>query len=905
MNLATAAKRVLERPDALEATTLAQIHVGLQLNRFASEDVARLGGFVLENLAIVPRRSPLAARLRLGHAARSVVSGSLSGPVSEASVTRARACLESLLGDREPAVASVAAGALGALADYTSRESSDATGERRALSARSVAWLLGRSGAELAEIWQKADEFAIAEAIRALTPWRSLAPQTLDLALREACRSATATVLAALTEYAIAIPDDAAFNTWTEALRAAVRGVKGKPTGLELWRGPAATPAWAVLERWRAVRAAPTEETLAAVLKAITRGVKTAEEADTGAAVDAIDAALDITITTSTLLPDLLLATSESEREGSARWKAWSSIVGRTLERRASRLATGGEHKLVFRETTRRVARIIDAAPRAVLRSSKGESIGSDVLITTYAELARNKELMLDRPLTRLFATALDVTAEITPAETLALLLPLSPKLLRTYATSFAGIESALFQSLCALSDCVRETATALSRQRLQRKERRRLAGLVEEQLRAAGQALAILGDVPLAHALDQLLRGSSILLHGDAEALDAILANGIQGIAQSVREVLARHRMSVPASAGQGGGKTGQRLRTYLADPTNDEAERRRDLNRLLPRVFEDLLDVVITLQGSLDPEARGPSPGAIVGDYMVVKALGSGGMGSCLLARPRSSRSAPEVVLKLPRRTSPLYRSFFRNEAIALLKLADVPHPAIVKFVAFADGAGAPPHLVMDFVAGQSLEERIAKGPLKPDAVMRLTSTLAIALAHAHDRGVGHHDVKPANVMLARAREDSPVLVDWGIAGAAFQAHVGTPEYMSPERAATPVAGVSPLAGDVYALGCIVVEAASGTTFLGEPITAEDETAVPGIAAHFARLATTPSRRMLAAHMVATTPALRQGRIERALVGAPAWARDLTARMLDPDPRTRPTANDVATFLIGKMSQ
>ena len=373
------------------------------------------------------------------------------------------------------------------------------------------------------------------------------------------------------------------------------------------------------------------------------------------------------------------------------------------------------------------------------------------------------------------------------------------------------------------------------------------------------------------------------------------MLERGVEGVTHAVHETLARYEMT--RSSGAGATTPAKRLRQLLHRTSSDPSQT-GELAKMLPAALEGLLEVAISLQGALDPESHGPPAGTVIGDYSVVKMLGSGGMGACVLAKPRSVRTAPQVVLKLPRRTSGIHRTLFRSEALALLQLAEAPHPGIVRFVAFNDGSGVPPHLVMEYVDGISLEKRIADGPLSLDEALFVFARLTRAVAHAHGYRIGHYDIKPANVMLAKKFAGAPMLVDWGIAGATFRASVGTPEYMAPERYAQEMESAIAGSSDVYALACVLTEMVSGEVLLAAPITAEDEQAKAGVMRVFNCMAG-GYRSILVAQLIGTDEAIRRGRVERALKKAPAWVLDLVLEMLAEKPSARPTAAVVADRL------
>lgn len=144
----------------------------------------------------------------------------------------------------------------------------------------------------------------------------------------------------------------------------------------------------------------------------------------------------------------------------------------------------------------------------------------------------------------------------------------------------------------------------------------------------------------------------------------------------------------------------------------------------------------------------------------------------------------------------------------------LAGLGHPGLVGLRdGGVDGEGRP-FVVTDLVEGPTLAERIADAPLPPSRVARLGAELADALAHVHDGGVVHRDVKPANVLLGdgtRAR-----LADFGIAKAVDAGAItgvgtviGTAAFLAPEQARGEHVGP---AADVYSLGLVMLEALTG---------------------------------------------------------------------------------------------
>lgn len=201
------------------------------------------------------------------------------------------------------------------------------------------------------------------------------------------------------------------------------------------------------------------------------------------------------------------------------------------------------------------------------------------------------------------------------------------------------------------------------------------------------------------------------------------------------------------------------------------------------------------------------------LLGDrYRLGEVIGSGGMADVYLAKDELlGREVAVKVLRDPE-PDPTDRARFMSEARTL---AGLNHPHLVTLLDAGTSADRP-FLVMELVRGTNLGEATRRGgPVPPQRMAEVGAQVAEALAHVHDAGVVHRDVKPGNVLL---REDRRVLLaDFGIArlvnDTSHHTRVGTtigsPAYFSPEQ----VQGltVSP-ASDVYSLGLVLLEALTG---------------------------------------------------------------------------------------------
>ncbi len=205
-----------------------------------------------------------------------------------------------------------------------------------------------------------------------------------------------------------------------------------------------------------------------------------------------------------------------------------------------------------------------------------------------------------------------------------------------------------------------------------------------------------------------------------------------------------------------------------------------------------------------------------ALTGRYTLLRELGQGGMGTVYLAT--DVRLGRQVAIKVLPPTTRAYLGSGRFQREVLLA-AQLAHPHIVPLFE-ADEVDGILFYVMGYVEGESLAARIRReGPLRVEAAVRIAAEVGDALQYAHDSGVIHRDVKPANILLARGHA---MVTDFGIAKlieerASDRASltgggmaVGTAEYMSPEQASG-TARVD-ARSDVYALAAVLYEMLAG---------------------------------------------------------------------------------------------
>ena len=173
-------------------------------------------------------------------------------------------------------------------------------------------------------------------------------------------------------------------------------------------------------------------------------------------------------------------------------------------------------------------------------------------------------------------------------------------------------------------------------------------------------------------------------------------------------------------------------------------------------------------------------------LGDWVVDSPLGAGGMGSVYRCHSVLANDVFAAVKVLTEAGSSDFQKRFVQE---MRTLAALNHPAIVKVLGGGrDDARGLLYMAMELVDGEDLSDRLHRGMLDVDEAIAIFSPVAEALAYAHERGVAHRDIQPANIML-RA-DGTPVIVDFGIAVAHGHTRItqegmlpGTMVYLPPE--------------------------------------------------------------------------------------------------------------------------
>ncbi|MCJ7513528.1 MAG: serine/threonine protein kinase, partial [Anaerolineales bacterium] len=201
----------------------------------------------------------------------------------------------------------------------------------------------------------------------------------------------------------------------------------------------------------------------------------------------------------------------------------------------------------------------------------------------------------------------------------------------------------------------------------------------------------------------------------------------------------------------------------------------------------------------------------GRVAERYRLLARIGQGGMSVVYRAQREGSVEdfAVKVLSPLAAETGQFARRFQREAAV----LTRLRHPRIVPVIDFGEVDGRP-FLVMPLVAGGSLADRLALGPLDPRLGGRLLDQITGGLSYAHGQGVVHRDIKPSNILLDSHGDAQ--LSDFGLAlihdasvSLTGSALIGTPSYMSPEQARGATVDART---DQYSLGIVLYELTTG---------------------------------------------------------------------------------------------
>ena len=208
----------------------------------------------------------------------------------------------------------------------------------------------------------------------------------------------------------------------------------------------------------------------------------------------------------------------------------------------------------------------------------------------------------------------------------------------------------------------------------------------------------------------------------------------------------------------------------------------------------------------------------GRRIGSFEIVKIIGRGGMGVVYLARDtKLGRSIAVKSIPTELQTDSNARTRLRREARSL---ASLNHPNIAVIHDIVEQDEGADHLILEYVPGETLAERIAREPFTLKETLSIGQQIAEALSAAHEKGVVHRDLKPGNIKLTP--ENRVKILDFGLAKTSGGEDaddktnvtqpgriIGTPAYMSPEQARGKEADHRT---DIWSFGCILYEMLTG---------------------------------------------------------------------------------------------
>jgi serine/threonine protein kinase len=274
------------------------------------------------------------------------------------------------------------------------------------------------------------------------------------------------------------------------------------------------------------------------------------------------------------------------------------------------------------------------------------------------------------------------------------------------------------------------------------------------------------------------------------------------------------------------------ERLERWLDEPKSEagtwrdepahEAGKGRDEPATPPRVSPSTTTLLPQPSPTAPANEGGIQAGSEIAGYRIVSPLGAGAMGEVYLAlQPGTEREVALKVVPLKASSeSASSRCWFQQEARALGRLR---HPNVIR-VHTAGVVGNLGYLVLTYVEGQTLEDRLESGALPPREAARLIRDAARGAGHAHSLGIVHRDLKPANLLIDRTGRVQ--VADFGVAHidalpnlatmsaiglTRDGAVLGSPGYLSPEQVCGDSARVT-AASDVFALGVTLYEALTG---------------------------------------------------------------------------------------------
>lgn len=304
----------------------------------------------------------------------------------------------------------------------------------------------------------------------------------------------------------------------------------------------------------------------------------------------------------------------------------------------------------------------------------------------------------------------------------------------------------------------------------------------------------------------------------------------------------ICRRELELCAGADDSWDQVAQRLASLETSAPQTIAALAAAMSKLKTHAHDGEVRRETLVSPDLPPGVFGPpaQPGHLgtLDHYQILSELGRGAMGIVFKAYDPNLHRVVAIKIMSPQLAAvPLARQRFLREGHSI---AAVCHEHVVAIHAIGEVARLP-YLVMQFVAGKTLQQRLEQGgPMSTSDILRIGMQAAAGLAAAHAQGIVHRDIKPANLLLENGIERVK-LTDFGLARAVDDASLtqagvitGTPQFMAPEQARGETVDAR---ADLFSLGCVLYYMSTGRPpFVGS--------SVPAVLRHVCETAPRPIR-------------------------------------------------------------
>ena len=243
--------------------------------------------------------------------------------------------------------------------------------------------------------------------------------------------------------------------------------------------------------------------------------------------------------------------------------------------------------------------------------------------------------------------------------------------------------------------------------------------------------------------------------------------------------------------------------------------ASSRKSPNAKTKRLDTEADDAASLSQSSMEMRLIDELGRTIRNRYELTRLIGEGGMGVVYAAY--DNQVERDCAIKLVRAECMADKKFMTRFRRELEVTAQLRHPSTIRVFEHGETEDGRPYMVMELLTGESLADRLERGPIPEIEALQYARQIAESLSEAHENGIFHRDLKPDNIFIESVGVSTVVKVlDFGIAGGIDSTRLtragevfGTPQYMSPEQCNGQKLDHRT---DIYSLGCILYEMLEG---------------------------------------------------------------------------------------------